>query len=140
MSEVTSVAEVTKQLIDSLTKIAETHGPAAGELALKVVTIEAIQFLAIGFFFLFVAVPGLSYAAYHLFSTGCEIIESNKGKSKYDPELRSQDPYMLGGCLCLLLILLSSLPVLVNLLNIYNWYAIFDPKVVLAKQIMDKLL
>lgn len=139
MSDVTSVAEVTKQLIDSLTKIAETHGPAAGELALRVVTTEGIQYLAIGFFFLLVVIPGLLYGSYCFISTGIKIIENKKNYSETREE-RSEDPYMFTGLVGLFLSLMFCIPVLINLLNIYNWYAIFDPKVVLAKQIMDKLL
>lgn len=111
------------EVIDKLTKLAETHGGQAIEMAVAVARIEAIQTVVFGLIAL-----ASSIALWFFFVRKLRAANAERWAEPFPNGV----PCLVSGALLIVAVLAAA----VHLPNGWAWVGMFEPKLYLAKQIM----
>lgn len=114
------------EVIDKLTKLAETHGGAAAELAISVAQTNAIASL-------------VSAAISMILCIGAALVANKliRYAVSHPDEIDWPAPgYFIPGIILAGVAAVASLFSLSELVSVWNWTGAFNPKLALAKQIM----
>ena len=130
--------EVTAYVIDVLTRVEQglfDVAPAALEMGLAVIRINAIGHLIVGFVCLVLSII-LAYFGLRLFKS---YSSSTKRTIYYEDSEESWKPVFgsLLGIASPIIFLAGFLP---SWFNIWNWVAVFQPELALAKQLMEVIV
>ena len=128
-------------VVDKLNELVSANAQDAVNLGLTVVKINCIQNLITGFLFLVVAVV-IGYIAQRNLRAAFKHNKNNE-ENKWRPYDKGYiDPFHYGmiGVITAVITFIPGCIALFALTNVYNWIGLSEPKVVLAKAILDTVL
>ena len=121
------VIEKGLSLVDKITDGLTAAAPQMIDITMMAIKFDAIFWIVVGFIFLFASSIG-NYLAYKTWSW---TIAHDRQSGDCFTMLSAMGHFFS----CVLLI-----PALVNLINVYSWAALFDPRLSLALRVLDKVL
>lgn len=121
---------VLSQLTEQLAKLTVEHGPKATELVLEVMRMKAISFIAETLIWLLISL-GVVYVCYKAY-----------GREKEKDYYREQDDLILFGSVFggVISTVFSCFNLITLTTSIQHWVGMFKPEVLLAYEIMHRVL